>query len=216
VLSLAEGYLVSQSDDANAGLSSASPSSKVVLTGGVGATGASLKGAGLVKAGGTTISGATGSWQAVVATGNVAITVDAITGTDAALVADANTGAITIGDNAAATTTLTVTSLSVNILAGGSIVIPFPVSGGNENVFKLANSGASLRGLNITGNGGPAISGITSATVVGVGTAGNPGSADAGNFISVADGNTAATITGSASTSDVTIDKTTAITAAAI
>jgi hypothetical protein len=206
-LSLASGALLPDGNEL-----SDPAQSKLVLTGAAGENGALLKGAGKVVAGATTISGGTGSWQAVDAGGNVEITANAITGTstDAAFVAAANAGAITVGDHTVASTTFTVTSLAVNIVAGGTIAIPYPVSG-TGNVFKLANSGASLKGLKITGTAGTTITGITNATVVGKSTVGTSGSAVAGNFIAGADGSTAATITGAEDSDDASVTNATAI-----
>jgi hypothetical protein len=100
-LTLGAGYLAEGVGDDN------ELSSKLVLTGATGASGAKLAGVGSVKAGATTITGgnASGFWQ-VVGAGTVAISVDSIE-------SDAATAILTAGGHADAAVTVTAGTLEL-------------------------------------------------------------------------------------------------------
>jgi uncharacterized protein (DUF697 family) len=208
-LLVAAGVLGGDEEDDN--------SAKLVLTGAAGTDGAKLAGAGAVKAGGTTIVGSTGGWQAV--TGNITIEADTITAASSGVLTGVTSGTPSITVAAAGTLTVA-TGTTIGLATNGSIVLtkgagadPGPaVTGGTLN---LATTSAKIDGL----TGGTTdrtltTSNITNATYT-VGTDSGKvtggGTASAGNAYITGGNATGPNPIVADTTANATIDKTTTI-----
>jgi hypothetical protein len=155
-LALAKGYLVSADEDKTNGVTTASPSSKLTLTGDA-SNGASLAGAGKVLLGNASITGgASGAWQAGAASTTIVLEVGGITGTGTSPVLKGITNdsaVITLGTGAHVNgdaETLTVTNATIDIATNGAVAFPWVATNPARLVLK---GGTDTKGALKLGSG---------------------------------------------------------------
>jgi hypothetical protein len=153
----------------NKGTVNIDASGSVVLIGGTAGTGAKLTGAGKVVAGATEIVGGADGWQAI--TANVAIATPSSNADKEATITGTGGGVLKAGTGATITQTaskagnkLTLTSVTVDVSAAGSIVLAV----GAANPGRLELSGTATAGIVKTGSAtGGSFSSTTNLDAIG-------------------------------------------------